>query len=78
MKTAKYIITFFTIAAAMVLLSSCSGESTTAIRVGDTIASFTAPELEGSSYSLASYKGKPVIVRFFLLNCPYCKADTPI
>jgi len=78
MKTAKYIITFFTIAAAMVLLSSCSEESTKAIRVGDTIASFTAADLEGSSYSLASYKGKPVIVRFFLLNCPYCKADTPI
>lgn len=78
MKTAKYIITFFTIAAAMVLLCSCSGESSKAIRVGDSIASFTATDLEDRSYSLASYKGKPVIVRFFLLNCPYCKADTPV
>jgi len=69
---------FFAITAAILLLSSCSGESTKAIRAGDTIASFSGTDLEGRNFSLASHKGKPVIVRFFLLNCPYCKADTPI
>jgi peroxiredoxin len=78
MKTAKSIFLFFTITTALLLFSSCSGDNTKAIRVGDTIASFSATDLEGRTLSLASHKGKPVIVRFFLLNCPYCKADTPI
>jgi peroxiredoxin len=78
MKTRSSVYTFFAITAAILLLNSCSGDSTKAIRTGDTISSFTGTDLEGRTFSLASHKGKPVIVRFFLLNCPYCKADTPI
>jgi len=78
MKITIPIYSFFAITAAILLLSSCSGESTKAIRTGDTIASFSGTDLEGRNFSLASHIGKPVIVRFFLLNCPYCKADTPI
>lgn len=78
MKITIPIYSFFAITAAILLLISCSGESTKAIRAGDPIASFSGTDLEGRNFSLASHKGKPVIVRFFLLNCPYCKADTPI
>ncbi len=78
MKTRTFLYTFFAIAAALLLLNSCSGESTKAIRTGDTIASFSGTDLEGKVFSLASHRGTPVIMRFFLLNCPYCKADTPI
>jgi peroxiredoxin len=78
MKTAIYIYFFFIIAASLLLLNSCSGEDTKAIRVGDAIASFSGTDLQGKTFTLASHKGKPVIMRFFLLNCPYCKADTPI
>jgi peroxiredoxin len=78
MKTGTFICIFCVIAAALLLLNSCSGDSTKAIRVGDTIASFSGSDLEGNTFSLASHKGRPVIVRFFLVNCPYCKADTPI
>lgn len=78
MKTKTFIHTIFAITAFFLLLNSCSGESTKAIRVGDSIASFSGTDLEGKTFSLASHKGKPVIMRFFLINCPYCKADTPI
>ncbi|KPJ97593.1 MAG: hypothetical protein AMJ60_10795 [Desulfobacterales bacterium SG8_35] len=78
MKTRTFIASFFAIAAAILLFNSCSGGSTKAIRVGDTIAAFSGTDLAGKTFSLAAHKGKPVIVRFFLLNCPYCKADTPV
>ena len=77
MKIARFICTLCTIAVAL-LLHSCSGGSTKPIRVGDALAPFTGTDLNGKTFSLASHKGKPVLVRFFLLNCPYCKADTPV
>jgi peroxiredoxin len=77
MKTKVLLSLFLTIITALLLIS-CSRGNNKAIRVGDTIASFTSTDLEAKTFSLASHAGKPVIVRFFLLNCPYCKADTPI
>ena len=77
MITRTPIYIFFAIAAALLLLNSCSGESKKAIRVGDVIATFSGTDLEGNTFSLAAHEGKPVIMRFFLINCPYCKADTP-
>jgi peroxiredoxin len=75
----KFVI-FFILAfiACMALLNSCSGDNKKAIRVGNTLSSFSATDLEGNTFSLASHKGSPVILRFFLINCPYCKADTPV
>ena len=80
MKTSTFLRVFIAAAVTLLLLNSCSdsGGNSKAIRVGDTVASFSAADLEGTSFSLASHKGKPVIVRFFLIDCPYCKADTPI
>jgi peroxiredoxin len=66
MKTRTFLYVFLTISIALLLIS-CSKDSSKAIRVGDTIASFSGTDLEGKTFS-----------RFFLLNCPYCKADTPI
>lgn len=77
MKTGTLIYIFCAIATLLLLLNSCSGESKKAIRVGDVIASFSGPDLDGNTFSLSSHKGNPVIMRFFLINCPYCKADTP-
>ena len=75
-RTIFYIL--FVLAVALLLLSSCSGESSKTIRVGDTIAAFSGTDLAGKTFSLASLKGKPVIMRFFLTDCQYCKADTPV
>jgi peroxiredoxin len=78
MKTVTFIYIFLATTFALILLNSCSSGSPKAIRVGDTIAAFAGTDLEGKTFSLASHKGKPVILRFFLLNCPYCRADTPV
>lgn len=75
-KTPLYIL--MAACCSLLLLYSCSGQGSKAIRVGDTIASFSGTDLKGNMFSLATHKGKPVIVRFFLMDCPYCKADTPI
>ena len=78
MKIKTLLIVFLSLTAAVLLLNACSGGSAKAIRVGDKIATFSGTDLDGKTFSLSSHKGKPVIMRFFLVNCPYCKADTPI
>jgi peroxiredoxin len=78
MKIKSIIIAFLIITVSVLLLNGCSGDNKKAIRTGDTLPPFSGTDLEGKSFSLASHKGSPVIMRFFLLNCPYCKADTPI
>lgn len=78
MRTKSTFIFILAFAACLVLLNSCSGDSKKAIRVGNTLSSFSGNDLEGNTFSLASHKGSPVIMRFFLINCPYCKADTPV
>jgi len=78
MRTKSLIIFTLYIVVSVLLLNGCSGENKKAIRTGDTLPSFSGTDLNGKSFSLASHKGNPVIMRFFLLNCPYCKADTPI
>ncbi len=76
--TIKTVLFVFLAVGGVLLLNSCSGEKAKAIRIGDTVASFSATNLEGKTFSLDSHKGNPVIMRFFLIDCPYCKADTPI
>jgi len=63
---------------AVLSLNSCSGGGAKAIKVGDTLASFSGTDLKGGTFSLDSQKNGPVIVRFFLTDCVYCRADTPI
>ena len=74
-----WLLTAFLVAAAfLLLLNSCSGEKKEAIRIGDTVTTFSAPDLNGKNISLNSLRGSPVILRFFLVDCPYCRADTPV
>ena len=76
LKTLAIVLLSFSVS--LLLFSGCSGDTKKAIRVGDTIPPFSGTDLKGKNFSLDSHKGRPVIVRFFLVNCPYCKADTPI
>ncbi len=61
------------------LLVSCSRqESKTVLKVGDKAPDFTVTDLDGNTFSLKQYLGSPVILRFFLTDCKFCRADTPI
>jgi len=78
MKTTTFSLAFLIITSSLLLMNACSGGSSTPIRIGDPIASFSGTGLNKKTFTLSSHKGNPVIVRFFLIDCPYCKADTPI
>jgi peroxiredoxin len=56
---------------------SCSNEEK-AVKIGDNAPEFTVRDLDGNEISLADYSGSPVILRFFLTDCKFCRADTPI
>ena len=60
-----------------VLLSSCGGQKSKPIKIGDTLSPFAAQDIDGQSINLNDYMGKPVILRFFLIDCKFCIADTP-
>ena len=77
MKNRNFILHLFIITVLLLLLTSCSGGNKS-IRIGDTVTTFSGTDLENKTFTLSSHQGKPVIVRFFLIDCPYCKADTPI
>jgi peroxiredoxin len=60
------------------LLAGCGKDSPKALGMGEQAPSFTANDLHGREISLAQYAGKPVVLRFFLPNCKYCRADTVV
>ena len=60
------------------LLAACGEDAPKAIRMGDQAPPFTAKDLQGQEVSLEGYVGKPVILRFFVPDCKYCRADTAV
>lgn len=56
---------------------SCHGNKPKPIKIGEAIPSFTSRDLDGKTISLTDFKNKPVILRFFLVDCNFCRADTP-
>jgi peroxiredoxin len=62
----------------LLLLQACGDGRRGPLKLGDQAPSFTATDLDGNPFNLADYQGRPVIIRFFLTDCPFCKADTPI
>ena len=74
----KTVLFIFLAVGGVLLFTGCSGEKVAPIRMGDTVASFSAADLKGETFSLDAHMGNPVIMRFFLTDCPYCKADTPV
>ena len=68
-------------AAALILLffliAACGREGQSPLRIGDSAPQFTLPDLDGKPVSLADYAGHPVVLRFILTDCKYCRADSP-
>ncbi len=61
------------------LLVSCSPQENKApLKVGNKAPDFTVTDLDGKPFSLSEYLGSPVILRFFLTDCKFCRADTPV
>lgn len=60
------------------LLSSCGPEKAKKLAIGDSAPLFSLQGLDGKTINLADMKGSPVLLRFFLTDCEYCRADTPV
>ena len=63
---------------ALTLLGGCSGDKSARLKMGDPAPDFLIEDLKGKSHRLSDFKGLPVVIRFFVTDCKFCKADTPI
>lgn len=63
---------------ALVALAGCGDDAPAKLKIGDPAPPFTVQDLDGKIISLADYQGSPVVVRFFLTDCKFCRADTPV
>ena len=62
----------------LTLLGVCSGVKSARLKMGDPAPEFLVEDLKGKSHRLSDFKGRPVVIRFFVTDCKFCKADTPI
>ncbi|WP_218915043.1 peroxiredoxin family protein [Desulfurivibrio alkaliphilus] len=61
----------------LLLLAAC-GKSERRLQLGDPAPDFTATDQHGNTIRLAELAGGPVVLRFWSVDCKYCRADTPI
>ncbi len=59
-------------------LAACSGGDQVKLAVGDLSPDFTIEDLSGHSIRLSDLDNHPVVIRFFVTDCKYCRADTGI
>ncbi|GAB4337783.1 MAG: hypothetical protein Kow0089_09250 [Desulfobulbaceae bacterium] len=60
------------------LFSGCGNEAPPKLKVGDPAPPFSLVDLDGRKIRLDDFRGHPVLLRFFLTDCNYCRADTPV
>jgi peroxiredoxin len=48
------------------------------LSVGTKAPDFTLKTVDGKSYTLSSFKGKPVLLEFFAVWCPHCQAESTV
>lgn len=59
--------------------AGCSSDrSRDRIKLGDPAPDFMVTDINGKPFQLSSWRGKPVVLRFWSTDCQYCRADTPI
>ena len=62
----------------IIFLAGCSTDKPARLKLGDPAPDFLVEDLKGKTFRLADYKGRPVVIRFFVTDCKFCKADTPV
>ena len=59
-------------------LLSCSGGEQVKLAVGDLSPDFLIEDLSGRAIRLSELDNRPVVIRFFVTDCKYCRADTGV
>lgn len=60
------------------LTLACSQQKNQSLAVGDKAPDFSVADLDGNVFTLSDNNGAPTILRFFLTDCKFCRADTPV
>lgn len=50
----------------------------TTLQAGETVPTFTAPELAGGTVDWSSYAGTPAVLSVWASWCPHCQAELPV
>jgi peroxiredoxin len=70
---------FFWLCVVLVVFSGCSqSPDLEEVKVGGPAPQFVAEDLNGNTFALQDFAGKPVIIRFWSTECKFCRADTPV
>jgi peroxiredoxin/nitrous oxide reductase accessory protein NosL len=67
----------FPLLAIAILMFACSS-STPRLSVGDAAPDFLIEDLDGRVIRLADLAKRPVVLRFFVTDCKFCRADTGV
>ena len=62
----------------LLIASGCSSESSKKLKIGDIAPDFLVEDLDGKPFELNKFKGSPVVIRFFITDCKFCRADTGV
>lgn len=63
---------------ALLLLTGCGEDAPKALRMGEVAPAFAAKDLQGRPVALTDYRNRPVVIRFFLPDCKFCRVDTAV
>ncbi len=76
----KQIVRIFALLLILLFVSSCGNTETGSkkLKIGDMAPDFTVNALGGQEVSMSSLKGNPIVLRFWSVDCKYCRADTPV
>lgn len=53
------------------------GEGLTLMPEGTRAPEFSLPDMDGNTFRLSDYRGKPLIINFWATWCPPCRAEMP-
>nr|MBF0222558.1 TlpA family protein disulfide reductase [Desulfobulbaceae bacterium] len=62
----------------LLVITGCDSRKEELLEFGGSAPDFATVDMSGNALKLSAMQGSPVILRFFVPNCKYCRADTKI